>query len=481
MTKHSRPHALAAAAIFAALALPAFGQGQAPSAAPPSGTTVTPLSRNVFENVQLHRPAGEVQQFVVFFTAAGQRSAQEQRMLQTMLARQSMVATVPFAALYRNMAGQSQRDQCVIAPGAVEDFARYAQAYQKLPVYIPPLLVGSGDAGGFVYTTLAQSGTRAFTGGLSQDFCPRLSLPVMPMCAVGGLKSAAADLVGSASTRSSTQLLQPAGALRSPWTAQATEPQSACAGAGQSFVQQVPGATWRTAEDPAGFDAAFAALAAQRPPLVTAPADIADIPVTEVPVTGNGGGNGQRFAILVSGDGGWASIDKQIAAALQRQGVPVVGIDSLRYFWTARTPEGVARDLDRVLRHYAARWQRSEAILIGYSQGADVLPFALNRLPAATRQQVRLNVLIAPGQKAAFEFHVSNWIGKSGDRPIAPEARRLQAADTLCVYGTDEKADSLCPELAPAHAQPIATSGGHHLDGNYEGLVARILGAVPAR
>ena len=35
--------------------------------------------------------------------------------------------------------------------------------------------------------------------------------------------------------------------------------------------------------------------------------------------------------------------------------------------------------------------------------------------------------------------------------------------------------------VAPAHAQVIGIQGGHHLDGNYDGLAARILAAVPAR
>ena len=201
---------------------------------------------------------------------------------------------------------------------------------------------------------------------------------------------------------------------------------------------------------------------------------LADLPVVEVPPTAAG----PRFAVLISGDGGWAAIDKGIAAALQKQGVPVVGFDSLRYFWTARTPEGLAADLDRLIRYYADRWKRSEVILIGYSQGADVLPFALNRLPARTRARVKLTALLGLGQKASFEFHLSNWIGASGDKPIAPEARKLLAADTLCIYGQDER-DSLCPQLAPTHVRALSLAGGHHFGGDYDALAARILEAVP--
>lgn len=440
-----------------------------------AAATVGTLSRGVmFKDVQIHRPAGTIQQFVLLLTAGIRPSPREHATLQSLLGRQALVAMVPYSALYARMAGESQRDQCVTAPGTVEDFARYVQAYEKLPSYIQPILVGSGEAGGFVYATLAQTKARAFTGGLSLDFCPRTA-PPMPMCPVGGLRAQASPGV---------QELEAGGALPSPWTALATDPRAACTGAAQGFVQRVPGARWASSTQaagadalPAGFDAAFDALAAQRAPLAVPPAEVAGIPVTEVPVARGGA----RFAVLVSGDGGWADIDKKIAAALARDGVPVVGVDSLRYFWTARKPEGVAQDLDRVVRYYAHRWQRSEVILIGYSQGADVLPFAINRLPQPTRDMVRLTVLIGPGHKASFEFHVTNWIGKSGDQPIAPEASRLKAADTLCIYGTDETSDSLCPGLAPAHAQVIGIRGGHHLDGNYDGLAARILAAVPAR
>ena len=38
--------------------------------------------------------------------------------------------------------------------------------------------------------------------------------------------------------------------------------------------------------------------------------------------------------------------------------------------------------------------------------------------------------------------------------PIAPEAAKLAAVRTLCIYGQDER-DSLCPQLAPGHVQAV--------------------------
>jgi type IV secretory pathway VirJ component len=177
---------------------------------------------------------------------------------------------------------------------------------------------------------------------------------------------------------------------------------------------------------------------------------------------------------LFSGDGGWAGIDKDVAATLAESGIPVAGVDSLRYFWTPRTPAGMAKDLDRILRYYSSAWHRKHALVIGYSQGADVLPFAVNRLPEATRPLVKLVAMIGVSTTADFEFHVTNWLG-GGDNglPTAPEIRKLSAASALCVYGDDDD-ESICPKVNPVNARVIQLSGGHHFGGDY-GKLARLI------
>jgi type IV secretory pathway VirJ component len=78
------------------------------------------------------------------------------------------------------------------------------------------------------------------------------------------------------------------------------------------------------------------------------------------------------------------------------------------------------------------------------------------------------------GQNASFEFHLANWIGKDDGLPILPEAIRLGEADTLCLYGVDEK-DSLCPRIPPGHVRAQPLPGGHHFDGAYDKLAELIL------
>ncbi len=135
----------------------------------------------------------------------------------------------------------------------------------------------------------------------------------------------------------------------------------------------------------------------------------------------------------------------------------------------------MAKDLDRILRYYSSEWHRKHALVIGYSQGADVLPFAVNRLPAPTRSLVKLVAMIGISTSASFEFHVANWLG-GGDNglPTAPEIGKLSAASALCVYGDDDN-ESICPKVNPANARVVELSGGHHFGGDYGKLAKLIL------
>lgn len=95
-------------------------------------------------------------------------------------------------------------------------------------------------------------------------------------------------------------------------------------------------------------------------------------------------------------------------------------------------------------------------LLIGYSFGADILPFAYNRLPPAQQAQVTALALLAPERGADFEVSISGWLGDhtATEQPTGPELQRIPPAKVLCIYGADEADDSLCtaPTAAPSRA-----------------------------
>lgn len=146
----------------------------------------------------------------------------------------------------------------------------------------------------------------------------------------------------------------------------------------------------------------------------------------------------KHVVLLVSGDGGWASIDKSLAAALAADGIPGVGLDSLHYFWTRRTPDEAGRDLRRILDHYLAAWQTDKVLLIGYSRGADVLPFMASRLPPELTARTSLIALLGAEHSVDFEFRIADWLpGSMKDAPyrVQPEVEKLLGKNVLCIYG----------------------------------------------
>ena len=201
---------------------------------------------------------------------------------------------------------------------------------------------------------------------------------------------------------------------------------------------------------------------------------VRDLPIIEVRPPS---GETDTFAVLLSGDGGWAGLDREVARALAERGYPVVGLSSLRYFWKARTPDSASLDLQRLLAHYLSAWHKRRAVLIGYSYGADVLPFMVNRLPSETRAKVPLVALIGLGDSIAFEFHLSGWLGwgpRSPELPVLPELRRLRGPRVLCLCGEDER-DSPCRASAPGLAKVEVLPGAHHFGGNYRVLAEAIV------
>ena len=143
---------------------------------------------------------------------------------------------------------------------------------------------------------------------------------------------------------------------------------------------------------------AGAALTAARP--VAAQSGVGDLPLSVTPAA-----PGPLLAVLLTGDGGWAAGDKSMAKALAERGIAVVGLNSARYLERAPTPDAAASDLERIVRHFLETWQRERVVLIGYSRGADLVPFMLSRLPADLRNKVVLAALLGPGEWASFEFN----------------------------------------------------------------------------
>jgi type IV secretory pathway VirJ component len=375
---------------------------------------------------------------------------------------------------------------CLYPAGDLETLSRSVQKRLRLPRYHAPVLVGYSSGATLVYAALAAAPGGTFKGGISLGFSADLAVR-RPLCRGSGLTA-----VPSTDGKAFDVEPRP---LAVPWIAlQGEIDKDVDPRATDEFVRRTANA--KVIDLPHvghGFSvernwikqylAAFDSIVAPRAgaaSLLHAAGPLADLPLIELP---SSGAFPDYFAVVLSGDGGWVNIDKSIGGDLAARGMPVVGLNSLQYFWTARQPAAMSADLARIITHYGALWNRRNVVLIGYSLGADVLPFMVDGLPEPLRRQVRLVTLLGPGRSASFEFHIGDWFGASshrGDRPIEPAVAQLADTNVLCVYGADETG-SLCPlVLGRAGVAVLRMGRGHHFGGDYRAITLRILAHLPA-
>ena len=189
------------------------------------------------------------------------------------------------------------------------------------------------------------------------------------------------------------------------------------------------------------------------------------------------------MAIVYSGDGGWRDLDSELGSYLQSQGVPVIGVDSLRYFWAKRTPQETADDLKRIIDTYTEKWGVSNVVLVGYSFGADVIPASYNLLPKATKRRVKQLSLLALSKEVDFEISVTGWLGMAGageGGTTTDDIAKIKSSLVQCIYGTEED-DDPCPSMKPSGVETVAIDGGHHFDEDYQALGKRILDSLQKR
>ncbi|HEY3296743.1 MAG TPA: AcvB/VirJ family lysyl-phosphatidylglycerol hydrolase [bacterium] len=381
---------------------------------------------------------------------------------------------------------QASDAPCLYPAADFEALSQFVQKNYGLETYRTPLLIGYSSGATLVYGLLAQAPANTFGGALSLGFCPDIEIN-KPLCKGEGLE-------WEPLPKGNGYNLLPAPKLSHPWYVLEGVIDQVCDyPATQKFVNSVPHSKIVTLEHVGhGFSVeknwmpqylqAFRDLSAAQ--ASTAPAipaavssdSLKNLPLVETLATDT---SGSTMAIMLSGDGGWSGFDQGVSDEFAKRGIPVVGVNALKYFWKKRSPEESSTDLARIMRYYMATWHKTRVVTAGYSFGADVMPFMVSRLPEDLRSRVALVSLIGPSHNADFEFHVTYWMHVEGKTRwlTLPEVQKLKGMRVLAIC--DEKdSDSLCNDLPPDAAQAVILKGGHHFNRDYDTIVDNMMDAL---
>jgi len=427
-----------------------------------------------FGNVTVETPSGPVKSVALFISGDGGWHLGVVGMAEHLVNAGAVVVGIDIRS-YLDALGKIEPSGCNDLAVDLEWLSHDVQKKVSLPEYRVPVLLGYSSGATLVYAALVQSPPGTFAGGMSLGFCADQDCKGRALCRGTGLHYTP--------NKRGDFVFEPAPNLEEPWIALQGQQDQVCdAAAVDRFAAGIPAArVVRLPKVGHGFGvehnwlpqfiASYQELAEHAAAPSPVDSDLKDLPLVEV----RGKNEGRDLVVLLTGDGGWAGLDKGITEEFASHGIATVGLNSLKYFWTKRTPEETAHDVSRVIRHYLEAWKKDRVILVGYSFGADVMPFVLGGLPDDVRAKVGTVNMLGLSSTATFEVKVSDWIGGAADGlPVAPQVGSLRNPPPMqCLYGEDEK-DSLCSKL-PSHVARQQIGRGHHFSGNYDAIARAIL------
>lgn len=174
--------------------------------------------------------------------------------------------------------------------------------------------------------------------------------------------------------------------------------------------------------------------------------------------------------LYITGDGGLNSFSTNLVQQINSKGYPVVSLNAKSYFWKTKQPDVAAKDINALLLQYLSLWKRSEIILMGYSLGADVLPFIQAQLSPGVSTKIKYTVLLSPSANTDFTVHL--FYSANGGSNVPDQINKI-TNPTLIIFGNKET-DTPVKDIVNKLVTVITVAGDHHYNNNIAGIANEI-------
>jgi type IV secretory pathway VirJ component len=197
-----------------------------------------------------------------------------------------------------------------------------------------------------------------------------------------------------------------------------------------------------------------------------------DLPVKEWAATTHD----KPLLFYISGDGGFNSFSTSLCESLNASGYDIIALNARSYFWDKKTPDETTIAIAAYLESKLNGRKSQQFVLIGYSFGADVTPFIVNRLSAVTKAKLVSAILMGPSTSTDFEIHWTDILGgnKKRDMDVVAEINNMGTQSVTIISGSDETSFPYTEVKLKKYLHEVLP-GGHHFEGNTKEVVSAIL------
>lgn len=443
-----------------------------------------------FGKVKIYYSSKKPSHIVLFISGDGGWNSGVIDMARAITSVDAMVVGVDITHYFAHLRKLSS--SCYYPAADFENLSKFIQKRYHLTNYINPVVIGYSSGATLAYGILAQAPENTFKGAIGLGFCPDIEI-AKPLCKGSGLES-----VKRADNKGYDLLPSH---LTSPFIALLGEKDQVCdLKTVQEFIDKTTNSkmvllpkvghgfsvqkNWMPQfidafKNMLSFDAGKKAQLKPQPQqnrAIRKPKNMDDLPLKIVPAAGS---TKNSLVFMISGDGGWTGFDQELASHFAKQSFPVVGLDALHYFWSEKKPEVVAKEITPILEYYMAEWNCKDIILVGYSFGADFVPFLENKLSADIKSKVKMMAMLSPDEWADFEIHISdmfNIVDSEDDNNVKTELQKTNCK-TLLVFGSEEVPNKF-ESLPKTHFKQLVIQGGHHYGNNFDALTGGIIKTI---
>ena len=440
------------------------------------GAAKDSLACNGFGYLKLYKPEKAPTKVVICISGDGGWETGIENIALHLKDEQTLIIGVDIRKVIKYMNGS--KSSCVYPAADFERMSQFTQKKLGYKTYNIPVLLGYSSGATLVYGLLAQAPQNTFKAGIVMGFCPDFDIK-KPLCQGSGMFNSVKRKDGKGFN------LGPVKSLSAPFISLQGQKDQVCNYASTvAFLKNVSGAKVVSLPNVGhgyGTEKNWVPQLLAAFKEVTFEKDVAevsgqvrklDLPLHTTMTTA--GKTSDYMVVFISGDGGWTGFDQQTVDAFAAKGVPAIGLDALKYFWEKKTPIELAADINKIIEVYSSEWKKEKFILVGYSFGADVMPFAYNRLPENVKKNVVGLGLLSPSKETDMEIHVSDLLdfSDSGNGMSVPaEINKTESLKPTCFFGKDEE-DTPVKQLSTQKVKIVYLSGGHHYTNAFETIAS---------